>query len=551
MGDATDGARLSVEGGRALGITRRALLGGIGASAAGAALAWGLPSGVRAAAPPGGTLTYGMSLDVDETLDPQVTNWISVIRVTSNICESLVLQPVMGRFVPGLAESWQVAPDAKTYTFKLKRGVVFHDGTPFTAEAVRFTLDRVVDPATKAGASHDALGPYDHTEVVDDHTARVVMKQGFAPLLGSLATGALGIVSPDAVKKMGPAGFARHPVGTGPFMFKEWVAQDHITVVRNPAYKWGSSYYKHSGPAYLDQMIYKVILEPAVRTGTLKSGETQYIDDVDVGQYDALRHDGRVVVIDQGQTGSGETILLNTSTGPTADPQVRVAIEYAIDREGLNQSVYHGLNKVAWSPLMRPTFGYDPATEKMYGYNPDKARATLDAAGWKAGAGGIREKNGEKLAIAWPIIGRPTDKAIAESVQASLQAVGIDVQVTPLERAAYYDLVRSNRYHFNLMWFSSGDPDVLRTLFHSSNVTAFNRAKYQVPEVDKMLDDAVATSVPAARAQLYARIQQRVLHDAAVVPMVDTITHDAKRASLRGEHLDALATTAWFYDAQV
>ena len=101
------------------------------------------------------------------------------------------------------------------------------------------------------------------------------------------------------------------------------------------------------------------------------------------------------------------------------------------------------------------------------------------------------------------------------------------------------------------MWFSSGDPDVLRTLFHSSNVTAFNRAKYQVPEVDKMLDDAVATSVPATRIRLYASIQERLLRDAVVVPLVDTITHDAKRTTLRGEHLDALATTVWFYDAQV
>ncbi|HLN13243.1 MAG TPA: ABC transporter substrate-binding protein, partial [bacterium] len=394
MSRRTDEPRFAIGGRRARAVTRRALLGQIGA--AGAALAWGAPDYARAAAPGGGTLTYGMSLDVDETLDPQVTNWISVVRVVFNICETLVLQPVMGRFVPGLAESWQVSPDAKTFTFKLKRGVVFHDGTPFTAEAVRFTLDRVVDPATKAGASHDALGPYDQTEVVDDYTARIVMKQGFAPLLGNLATGVLGIVSPDAVKKMGPAAFAQHPVGTGPFMFKEWVAQDHITVVRNPAYRWGSSYYKHTGPAYLDQIIYKVILEPAVRTGTLKSGETQFIDDVDPQQYDVLRHDSQLVVIDQGQTGSGETILLNTSTGPTADPQVRVAIEYAIDRDGLNQSVYHGTNKVAWSPLMRPTFAYDANTEKMYSYSPDKARATLEAAGWKIGSGGVREKNGEK-----------------------------------------------------------------------------------------------------------------------------------------------------------
>jgi len=504
------------------------------------------------AAPPGGTLVYGLALDLDGTMDPQVTNWVSTLRVTLNICEPLVLEPSPGKFAPGLAESWQVSPDAKTYTFKLKRGVKFHDGTLFTAEAVKFTLDRIVDPSTKAGASHDYLGPYDHTDVVDDYTARVVMKQGFAPLLANLATGAFGIVSPEAVKKMGPAEFARHPVGSGPFMFKEWVAQDHITLVRNSAYNWGSSFFGHKGPAYLDQLVYKIIPESSVRTGTLKSGETQYIDDIDVLQYEAFRKDGRFVVIDRGQTGSGETLLLNTSsTGPMGELQVRVALEYAIDREGLNQSVYHGLNKVAWSPLMRPTFGYDPATERMYHFDPGKAKAILDSAGWKVGGGGTREKNGQKLTLSWPIIGRPTDKAIAESVQSSLRDVGVDVQVAALERGAYYDLIRANRYDINLMWFSAGDPDVLRTLFHSANVTAFNRAKYRVPEVDKMLEAAVATTDGPTRAQLYARVQQRVLQDAAVVPLVDTLTHDAKRAILRGEHLDALANYVWFYDAQM
>jgi len=99
------------------------------------------------------------------------------------VCEPLVWEPEPGKFMPGLADSWEISPDAKEYTFKLKKGVKFHDGTPFNAQAVKFTMDRVIDPATKAGQSHDQLGPYDHTDVVDDNTARIVMKQPYAPLL--------------------------------------------------------------------------------------------------------------------------------------------------------------------------------------------------------------------------------------------------------------------------------------------------------------------------------------------------------------------------------
>jgi peptide/nickel transport system substrate-binding protein len=140
---------------------------------------------------------------------------------------------------------------------------------------------------------------------------------------------------------------------------------------------------------------------------------------------------------------------------------------------------------------------------------------------------------------------------MAESIQASLRDVGVDFKVTPLERAAYRDLVNQNKYDASFMWFSYGDPDVLRTIFHSANVSAFNRAKYQVPEVDKMLEDSAATTDSAKRAQLYAQIQQRVLKDAVVVPLVDTVTHNAKRAEVQGDYLDALASYVWLYDVQI
>ncbi len=499
----------------------------------------------------GGSLVYGLSFDVDDTLDPQVTNFDSTIRITLNVCEPLVWEPEPGKFLPGLADSWEISPDAKEYTFKLKQGVKFHDGTPFNAAAVKFTLDRVVDPATKAGQSHDQLGPYDHTEVVDGNTAKVVMKQPYAPLLTNL-NGYLGIVSPTAVQKMGLAEFARHPVGSGPFVFKEWVPKDHVTLVKNPDYNWGSSYFKHAGPAYLDDVTFKVIPDQSVRTGTLKTGETHVIDDVDPLEYDTLSKDSRFVVIAKGQPGSGFVLLLNTtSAGPISDPAVRQAMEYGVDREGLNKSVFQGLNKVAWSPLMRPTFGYDPTTESVYSFDPDKAKQLLDAAGWQPGADGVRTKDGQRLEIRFPIISRPRDKAMAESAQASLRDVGIDLLVDPLERAAARDAMDQNRYDVTFMWFSYGDPDVLRTLFHSSNVNAFNRAKYQVPEVDQMLEQAAGLTDQAKRADIYKQVQQRVLKDLVVVPLVDTLTYDAKRAEVTGETLDALASYMWLNDVQL
>ncbi|MBA2753767.1 MAG: hypothetical protein H0U40_04800, partial [Chloroflexia bacterium] len=306
---------------------------------------------------PGGTLTYGLGFDIDGTLDPGVTHFDSTIRVTLNICEPLVWMPSATEIVPGLAESWEVSEDGLEYTFTLKQGVTFHDGTPFNAEAVQFTFDRIVqadkmaatpqaatpDPATVivAGQAHDQIGTYDHSEIIDDHTIKMVLTRPFSPFLTGL-NGYLGIVSPTAVRTMGLAEFARAPVGTGPFRFKEWVEADHVTIERNPDYTWGSSFFGHQGAAYFDEIIYKVIPDAAVRTGTLLSGETQYIDELDPLQSEDVSGDDALEVIRQGQPGSGWVLLVNQARPdrPVADVKVRQALEYAIDKVAFNEAVF-------------------------------------------------------------------------------------------------------------------------------------------------------------------------------------------------------------------
>jgi len=245
-------------------------------------------------------------------------------------------------------------------------------------------------------------------------------------------------------------------------------------------------------------------------------------------------------------------LLLNlSSTSPISDPQVRLAMEYAVDRVGVNKAVFQGLNKEAWSPLMRPTFAYDAATEQIYTFDPDKANQILNDAGWQQGSDGIRTKAGQRLELYFPIISRPRDNAMATSVQASLHDVGIDLKVDPLERAAAREAYDQNHYDISFMWFSYGDPDVLRTIFHSDNVGAFNRAKYQVPEVDKMLEEGAGLTDPAKRQDIYKQVQERVLKDTATVPLVDTLVYNAKRAEVSGETLDALASYVWLYDVQL
>jgi peptide/nickel transport system substrate-binding protein len=551
-------------------LNRRTVLAGtaagVGAGALGhlAPFAAPLPLIARAQeAQQGGTLTYGVSFDVDGTLDPQVTNYDSTIRIMLNVCEPLIWMPTATEFVPGLAESWEVSEDGLTYAFKLKEGVTFHDGTPFNAEAVQFTFDRVVesrklteageevDPETfiVPGQGFNQIDAYDHAEIVDDYTINLVLSRPFGPFLSGL-NGYLGIVSPTAVQEMGLAEFGRKPVGTGPFMVQEWVEQDHVTLVKNPDYNWGSSFFENTGAPYLDEMIYRFIPDDAVRTGTLLSGETQYIDSVDPLQLADLQQNPDIVVIQQGQPGTGYILLFNLARtdSPQADVAVRRALSYAIDKEAMNQAVWGGIFSPASSPLMKPTLGYEPKTEEVYTYDPAMANTMLDEAGWTLN-GEIREKDGQPLTLYWPTQDRPNDRAMATFVQGAFREVGVDVVVEPMEQGAYSERQEAGDYDLSFLWFSYADPDVLRTLFFSENIGNFNYANYSNPEVDQLLLDAAAETDPEARQEIYSQIQLQMLEDAVTIPLGDSITYNAKRANLEGDFLDFLASYVWMNDA--
>src|SRR5262249_11336257 len=231
------------------------------------ALAQG-PSSPRA----GGTLVYGIRQE-PSTTDPHGSAAAVAQRVLATSYGRPVFMTPRGKFLPWLAESWQVTPDAKVYTFKLRRDVKFHDGTSFNAAAVKFNLDRIIDPATKSTSAISALGPYDHTDVVDEFTARVYFKDSYAPFLYAASTPFLGIISPTAAKKWG-ADFNKHPVGSGPFKFESMVPADNITMVRNPEYRWApKGFFTNSGPAYLDRVVVKTIPEASTRLATLENGE--------------------------------------------------------------------------------------------------------------------------------------------------------------------------------------------------------------------------------------------------------------------------------------
>lgn len=496
---------------------------------------------------PGGRATLGYSSE-PPTMDPRVSGATHAWRLFYNIFDPLlVYDQEANQFLPGLATEWSMTPDGLTYTFKLRQGVTFHDGTPFDGEAVKYTFDSILDPALKSLTAIGYLGPYERTDVVDPSTINVVFREPYAPFLNNLAHSVLSPVSPTAAAKFG-ADFGFNPVGTGPFIFKEWKQQDSLTMVRNPNYNWPIAAYQHEGPAYLDEVVVRFILEPTTLMGTLQNGESDIIDAVLPQEIEAMQADSNFQIMLPEVPGSPQVLPLNAAKAPTDDLLVRQAILYALDMETIIDTLWYGTRKAAQGPLSSPTWAYNPAVEEMYPYDPDQAAALLDEAGWARGGDGIREKNGQRLHLEYLTFSGVQGQA-GELVQAYLLEAGMEVNLQQVEYAAMAAAFLAGDHNIARVYFSHTDPVVLSTLYHSRNIpgTNFNRTMKVDPELDAMLDAATAELDPASREQQYVAIQQYIMDQAITIPLWEEVVLWGATADLKGIHFQPLGGV-WFYD---
>ncbi|HBY93004.1 MAG TPA: hypothetical protein DEP84_03410, partial [Chloroflexi bacterium] len=503
---------------------------------------------------PGGSIVYGHTPEPD-TLDPAATfsSWVQI--ELKALYDTLVWWGPDGKYYPGLAESWEISPDAKTYTFHLRQGVTFHDGTPFNAEAVKFTFDRIGVAKTTVGKGAAGLmGSYDTTEVVDDYTVAVHFKEPFAPFLNSASDGFLSIVSPTAVQKYGDADYGRHPVGTGPFTFKEWAAQDHVTVVRNPDYNWAPPFFSHQGPAYLEQITFRYIPDDSTRIASLEKGETQIISRVPEIEVDRLAASQDFQVISGTTPMMPQSLLLNVTHLPLDDLKVRQAMNYAVDQKLLVDTIFQGHALPAHGPLGPANPFYWPGVEQMYSYDPDKATALLAEAGWKSGADGILVgEDGKKFQVTLTQPGGPALIGKGwEFVQAQFRDIGIDMKIEQLDSSAMFEkAVKGDSDIAQLQWGFS-DPTGMNIMWNSENEgTGFNWSHIHDPKVDELLNKGDSATDPQERTAIYQELQQYIMEQAYEVPLYVFIAYHAASKDLKGLVVAPTARHIWLYDAYV
>ncbi len=496
-------------------------------------------------APKGSKLVYGLTL-TPSGIDPHVNASSELGIPLTSVYDTLVWQDLNGEFVPGLAESWEISDDGLIYTFHLRKDVKFHDGTPFNAQAVKFNLDRIVDPQTKSQKAVFMLGPYDHTEVVDDYTVEIHLKEPFAPLLDSLSQVYLGMASPAAIERWGPD-YQMHQVGTGPFKFKEYVPKDHLTLVRNPDYNWAPSVFNHQGPAYLEEIEFRFFVEPATRTLALESGEAHVMGEIPPQDAQRLSDNPDFQLIPVALPGTSLQLFLNTQRPPTDDLRVRQALIYAADREAIVATIFKNLSPVAHGPLSAVIIGYNPKVAEFYRHDPERAKSLLEEAGWvDVNGDGVREKDGQPLRLDAYLMSWGFMPEVAQLLQAQFKAVGVEMVNQVVAYPAALEAAREGKHHLIPFTLSSSDPDILRTFFHSNG--GFNWAKVRDPRLDELLEEGARTLDIEKRKELYAEAQQIIMSQALIIPIRDYVNLNAASAQVKGLRYDLRGWFPWLHD---
>ncbi len=467
----------------------------------------------------GGNLTYALATSPD-TLDPHRSGLAVSVRVMRTLYDSLVLQTADGSIKPWLAESWTTSKDGKSYTFKLRKDVKFHDGTPFNAEAVKFNFDRVIDPATKAANALALIRPYESSKVINEYTVQVNLSTPSEAFLGNISQAMLGIVSPTAAKKEGEQ-FGKHPVGSGPYQYVDWKDNTFIQVNQNPDYKWAPETVKNTGTPYINGITFSIIPEEATRIGSVQSKQVLAAETVPPQNILALKNSPDLQLLQANTLGLPYTLFINERHAPWDDVKARQALQSAIDVNAIVKTLYLGTYERAWSSLTPGILGYDESLENKI--QPDLARANLllDELGWVKGQDGIRVKDGKRLTLKY-VDGSPNREKrndIAAMIQQQLKPVGIDVQVnitkdiaTVVYQNGEYDLYGNSQVN--------SDPNALSAFYHTADPSSRPTLPgLSDPQVDQWLEQGAIEKDKDKRAEIYRKVQQRISELSVIIPV--------------------------------
>ncbi|ETT87504.1 ABC transporter substrate-binding protein [Viridibacillus sp. FSL R5-0477] len=475
--------------------------------------------GKSSSAPSGGAnadgsidkFVYASTADV-AGLSPILTNDSISANVQEHVYETLFNRnSETGEITPKLAESYENT-DENTWMIKLRKDVKFHDGTPFNAEAVKYTFDKLRDPATAAPRA-SLLEPVDEINVINEYEIKIKTKYPYGPFLASLAHTNAAIVSPTADKKQD---LMKEPVGTGPFKFVSYTPGDEVVLEANDEYRDGT-------PA-IQQLVFKVVPEVSTAISMLQTGEVDFIDNLpseQISRIDSLKN----IDVTKKNGSSIYYLTVNHSIKENQDPELRKAIAAAIDRDAF-VSKLNGLGVRSDSVLGPEIFGYEKDKDSAgQAYDPELAKSLVDKNGYS--------NRPIKLLTA----NRANFILMAEIVQAQLTEAGFKVQIETMEWAAFLDTARAGEYDITFLSWANLTQDGSEMLYpnlHSDNIKESNRTKYSNKKFDELVDASRETIDQDKRLEYLNQANGLLLEDNAVVVMYHGVVTAAMNNKYEG-----------------
>ncbi len=466
------------------------------------------------------------------SLDPQGVVGSGQNVILPYLFDTLVYRDADNSYQPYLAEKWELSPDGKQLTFKLREKVRFHDGTPLDAEAVKFTFDRLIEQGQKSVLA-SAVSVIDRIEVMNAQTIRFHFKEPSSTFIGSLSLPYAGIVSPSAVEKNAD-GFGQQPVGSGAFKFEKWEPGVSITLVKNDEYAWAPSGMNNQGAPHLDRLVFKILPDAAQQVAAFQAGELDMLFVNQPGHLKTLQSDPNAEIV---ETTLNSIVYMgfNMKKPPFDDLRVRQAISHAVNKEDVVNIALGGIGQPIFAPIAPSIPGFDASLKSQeLGFDLEKAKSLLIEAGFEQSGDGSWSREGQSLKFTILTSTRPPNQAIATVLQSQMKALGVPVEISTLDSTAAQDAATQGNYDVILWRYDWNDADVLRIYLSSSRIGRTNRSFYSNPEVDDLLERAAREMDDAARSELYTEAQRLILQDAVWQPLYTPKDYIAIRKNVTG-----------------
>lgn len=499
----------------------------------------------EAASTDGGELVVALDSGV-ECLDPIQTDRPGEHNIYRQLVETLTsLDPDTGELRPWLAESWDVNDDATEFSFTLRQGVTFSDGTALTAEVVKQNLDlnATFDQAVRAPSY---LQGYEGTTVADEQTFTVAFSEPNASFLNRTSSDFLAILAPASLEASPESRCSEGIVGTGPFTLESYAENQEAVLTRRDDYDSAPEWAAHSGPAKLETITFSIVPESSSRLGLLTSGQAQIVQSVESQDFEAATASG--AAIDQRVTpGVPLRLQVNTQEGPLQDEKVRLAVLLYLDRDEIADVVY-GAEGIVANSLLTPNVPGTLDQPEALATDPAAADALLIAAGWAKGDDGIWAKDGERLAFhitkASPY---SLSAPLLELVGQQLRAHGVETDFADFT-GDFLELTANHAYEVLFSNTTDIDPDVLR-----GQVSPLQGNRSNLPEDDPLtapLSEQNQIGDPDARAGILAGVQEEIIARALQIPIAPLVQFYGVSPSVTGVSYD-VESRVYLYDAEL